>query len=275
MIGTTAQALALPLEPTPCPLCGQDDGEPVAVGSDFTLATSPDSFLALSCRACGLVYLNPAPVTAARARIYPEPYFSSSELAPEHRRAGRVAAQRALACCVGLPARARVLELGYGGRLHLEELRRSAPPGWSFEVVTPHRPLLEAARRHGVVAHAGVAGGLQRAVGYDAVLALHALEHSGAPLDELRAVRQLLGSGGRLVLVCHNSESAVGRRFQGRHWSGYDFPRHRALFGPRALRALAERSGFVIDRLEPVHYPPHLGPLRRQFSAGTGPCPGG
>ena len=254
MDAPAAGAPPLPLDPTTCPLCGHDDGEPAAVGRDFSFDTSPDSFLALECRACGLVYLNPAPAPAARTQIYPDAYFASDR-GPDQGRALRAAAGRALACCAGLPAAARVLELGYGAQLHLPEIRRSGASGWTGDVVTPHPALLDAARQAGLGALPGMVGGVHGAEPYDAVLALHALEHCAAPLEELRGLRPLLGRGGRVVIVCHNAESAVSRRFRGRHWAGYDFPRHRVLFGPRSLRALAERADFAVERVRPVRYP--------------------
>ena len=250
-----AEARTLQLEPTPCPVCGHDEGEPVAVGTDFAYATSPESFLALRCNACALVYLNPVPAPPARHRIYPAPYFRAAAERRDERRGAQAAARRALACAGSLPPTARLLELGYGARLHVDELRRLAPAGWTIEAITTHATLLHAAQAGSLVVHRGTAVGLasQGAV-YDAILALHALEHAEAPVEELRSLRPLLRPGGRVIVLCQNAESAVGRRFQGRHWAGYDFPRHRVLFGPRALRALAERAGFTVERLAGVPY---------------------
>src|SRR2546423_9933497 len=50
----------LVLVPSQCFLCEDDDADPVAVGQDFDLSSSPETFLAVRCRRCGLVYLNPA-----------------------------------------------------------------------------------------------------------------------------------------------------------------------------------------------------------------------
>ena len=49
----------LELVPAACCICGGTDGEPVAVGEDFEYRTSPDSFLAVRCPRCDLVYLDP------------------------------------------------------------------------------------------------------------------------------------------------------------------------------------------------------------------------
>ncbi|NJK53963.1 MAG: class I SAM-dependent methyltransferase, partial [Leptolyngbyaceae cyanobacterium SU_3_3] len=40
-----------------CCICEVEDAQPLAVGEDFEYRTSPDTFLAVQCRGCGLVYL--------------------------------------------------------------------------------------------------------------------------------------------------------------------------------------------------------------------------
>ena len=45
----------LRLEPARCCVCGHDDAMPLAVGEDFEYHSSPDQFLAMRCRDCGLV----------------------------------------------------------------------------------------------------------------------------------------------------------------------------------------------------------------------------
>ena len=62
--------------PALCTLCGVEDADPVAVGADFEYRTCPDEFLAVRCRRCGLVYLNPRPADAEARRIYPDDYHA-------------------------------------------------------------------------------------------------------------------------------------------------------------------------------------------------------
>jgi len=50
---------ALRLERTWCCLCETEDAAPVGVGEDFEYRTSDDTFLAMQCRTCSLIYLNP------------------------------------------------------------------------------------------------------------------------------------------------------------------------------------------------------------------------
>ena len=50
----------LEMESAACCICGGTDGEPIGVGEDFEYRSSTDSFLAVRCPHCTLVYLDPA-----------------------------------------------------------------------------------------------------------------------------------------------------------------------------------------------------------------------
>jgi SAM-dependent methyltransferase len=239
---------SLRLVPARCPLCGRDEGEPVAVGSDFEHHTSPDSFLLLACPACGVLYLNPRPVAAEWDRLYPPEYFAASTRASHQHTAADV--RRLLRSCGPLPMGARVLEVAYGPTSYLQKVRQAAPREWTLEAVTPHEPVARAARDAGFVAHHGRPDMLaDDGTGYDLVLLLHALEHCDAPLEELRSIRRRLRPAGRVLVTTPNPASASWRMFRGRHWAGYDFPRHRCLWGPAQLERLAAQAGFTVERL--------------------------
>jgi hypothetical protein len=47
----------------------------------------------------------------------------------------------------------------------------------------------------------------------------------------------------------------VARLFRGRHWAGYDFPRHLTLFEARVLRRMAVEAGFQVERIATVGSP--------------------
>ena len=55
------QSKPLTLTNQACCLCDVEDAEPLAVGEDFEYRTSPDTFVALRCRRCELIYLSPRP----------------------------------------------------------------------------------------------------------------------------------------------------------------------------------------------------------------------
>jgi SAM-dependent methyltransferase len=239
--------------PVQCPVCLLDEAEPVAVGEDFAHRVTEDSFLAVGCPGCGLVYLSPQPAFEEHARVYPPSYFSPARGDRAGRggaRRARAAARRAVRACGSLRPDARVLEVCYGATVHLDGLRASGPRTWVLEAVTPHETLARSARHSGFTVCQGYPHELEhRTADYDAVLLLYGLEHCPSPVEELESIGRLLRPGGMLLILTENADSTVGRLFRGRHWAGYDFPRHRALFGPRPLHRLAEATGFEVTRI--------------------------
>ena len=130
--GSNSVAAPQPLEPLRlvpalCALCGVEDVEPIAVGADFEYRTSSDEFLAVRCRRCKLVYLNPRPADSEAARIYPDSYhafqFRPAEYGLVYRVRRRLEARRLLYWCRGLPEDGRILDIGCGDGLHLGLLR--------------------------------------------------------------------------------------------------------------------------------------------------------
>jgi SAM-dependent methyltransferase len=245
---------SLRLVSVPCCLCERADAEPLAVGEDFEYRTSPDSFLAVRCRGCGLVYLDPRPADAEFRRIYPDHYhafaFSEERFGLIYKVRRRLEARRLLSVCGDLAPDARVLDVGCGDGFHLGLLREFGQPGWRLEGVDLDERAVRAARARGITVHHGSIESLDLPEGaYDLALAIQTIEHVGDPPGLLSAIRRVLRPGGRLLVVTDNTDSLDFRVFRRRHWGGYHFPRHWNLFNPRSMRALAARSGLEVERL--------------------------
>lgn len=245
-------ASGLHLVPAVCCLCGVEDADPVGVGEDFEYRTSPDTFLAVRCRRCGLVYLNPRPADDEAGRIYPDHYhafdFKPDEFGFVYRVRRRLEARRVLRWCRDLPAAARILDVGCGDGFHLRLLKDYGRSGWSLDGVDADGRAVEAARKAGLSVHRGTVEGLDLpASHYHLVLMIMTVEHLSNPVGVLRAVRRLLVPGGKVVIVTDNAGSPDFRLFGGRHWGGYHFPRHTHLFTKTTLRKLAEVTGFTAE----------------------------
>jgi SAM-dependent methyltransferase len=237
-----------------------DDAEPLAIGEDFEYRTSPDSFLAVRCRRCGLVYLNPRPDNSELDRIYPPDYhafnFSEGEFGFVYKVRRRLEARRLLDCCAGLDADARVLDIGCGDGFHLDLLREFGKPGWRLEGVDSSARAAEAAARRGLTVHRSFVQDCPvPPESVDLALMIATIEHVDRPPEVLAAVRRLLKPGGRVVIVTDNAASPDARLFQGRHWGGYHFPRHWNLFTAATLRALAAKAGLDVDSLGGITSP--------------------
>jgi SAM-dependent methyltransferase len=248
------------MEATRCCICATRDAEPVAVGEDFEYRSSPDTFLAVRCTHCGVVYLDPRPARRELPTIYPDHYhaftFSEDRFGLVHRVRSRLEARRLLRALGGLPADARVLDVGCGDGFHLDLLRTHGPPGWQLSGIDLDPRAVAAAEDRGLTVHRGTVETLDLpAASFHAALLIQTVEHVADPAAVLRAVRRLLVPGGRLLVVTDNTGSLDFALAKRRHWGGYHFPRHWNLFDERSLRLLADRAGFEVASLDTMVSP--------------------
>jgi SAM-dependent methyltransferase len=244
----------LQLEPVSCCMCGQSDAEPVAVGEDFEYHSSPETFLALYCKRCSLVYLSPRPTPDSLPCIYPANYhafnFSAEEFGLSFKVRSWLERRRLRDACRGLPATARILDVGCGDGFHLRLLRRLGPASWQLEGVDADSRAVDAARAAGLTVHPGdVRDADLQTSSYDLVLLIMTIEHLADPLGTLQRIRELLRPGGRLMVITDNTATVDFKFFGHRHWGGYHFPRHWNLFDSKSLRALFEKAGLEVEDL--------------------------
>jgi SAM-dependent methyltransferase len=250
----------LSLESVGCCICETDDATPIAVGEDFEYRTSEDTFLAMRCNNCGLVYLNPRPSLDELSRIYPQNYhafeFNEERFGFVYKVRRRLEARRMLSWCRDLGDDARIIDVGCGDGFHLRLLRDFGKPGWKLEGVDSDDRAVMAAVRDGLQVHQGTVEQLELPeASYDLALLIQTIEHVADPPAVLRAVRSLLKPGGTLVIVTDNTDSPDFRFFKGRHWGGYHFPRHWNLFNDESLRALAGKVEMEVDSLSTIVSP--------------------
>jgi SAM-dependent methyltransferase len=244
----------LSLVPVRCCICEIDDADPLAVGEDFEYRTSPDTFLAVRCRRCGLVYLNPRPDNRELDSIYPPDYhafeFSEGRYGLVYKVRRWLESRRLLSSCRGLGSGARILDIGCGDGFHLDLLREFGNPEWRLEGIDPSERAVEAAARRGLTVHRGIVQTVSLpADHFDLAFMIATIEHVDDPPGVLSAVRRLLKPGGRVVVVTDNAASPDARLFGDRHWGGYHFPRHWNLFTASTLGDLARKSGLEVESL--------------------------
>lgn len=253
-------AEALTLTHGPCCLCRVEDSEPTGIGEDFEYGTSRDTFLAVRCRGCGLVYLDPRPANETLDRIYPPTYhafaFSAEQFGLAYRVRRRLEARRLLACCEGLPDDARILDVGCGDGFHLGLLKEFGKPGWRLEGVDASARAVAAGRKAGLAIHEGTVQSCDLPRNsFHLVLLIATIEHVDDPVAVLAGVQRLLAPGGRVIIVTDNTATADFRIFGGRHWGGYHFPRHWNLFDRKTLAKLAAEAGLEVARIGTIVSP--------------------
>lgn len=237
-----------------CCLCEADTSEPVGTGEDFEYRTSPDTFTAVGCQKCGLVYLDPRPDLAEFSRIYPSNYhafeFSEQEFGLVYKIRRRLEAGRLLKWCRGLPADARIIDIGCGDGFHLELLRDFGEKGWTLEGVDADERAASMAKDKGLTVHCGILSDLDlKPASYDLAILIQTVEHVAEPATLLREIRSILRPGGRLCIVTDNTDSLDFSFSKARHWGGYHFPRHWNLFSPKTLRQLAKKTEMDVETL--------------------------
>lgn len=251
------------LEPAFCANCGIDDCTPVAVGSDFEYDTTAEEFLAVECRRCQLVYLNPRPDRESLALAYPDSYhafdFDAARFGVAYRVRRWLETRRLLKWCHGLGPTAKILDIGCGDGFHVELLKRHGQPGWTVDGVDADRRAALGAQQRGLSVRCGRVEDLNlEAASYDLILMIMTIEHVSDPLSCVQRAAELLRVGGRLVIVTDNTGSPDFRVFKNRHWGGYHFPRHLYLFNRHNLSALCAQAGLqaisVKTAVSPVNW---------------------
>ncbi len=144
---------------------------------------------------------------------------------------------------VYLPAseNGRLLDVGCGNGWLLIRMKSL---GWNAEGVDFDEETVKIARKNGLKVKLG---SLQEQHYpddfFDAITAVHLVEHLSEPLKFVEECKRILKPGGKLILITPNSRSFLHAVFKV-DWRGLEPPRHLQVFTPSSLEKLVNRSGF-------------------------------
>ena len=173
-----------------CCVCETDNAQPVGGGEDYEYRTSDDTFSAVRCHACGLVYLNPRPDVSEFETIYPPDYhafdFSERDFGVVYKIRSRLEAKRLLSWCAGLPNDARILDVGCGDGFHLNLLKQYGSKNWTLEGVDVDKRAARMAEKAGLKVHLGTIEEINLPPNsFDLAIMIQTIEHVAAPYDSL------------------------------------------------------------------------------------------
>ena len=264
--------------PRVCPLAER------ATPTDLIEGLAPAPWIVRRCRETGFVFLENPPgyeslkqdlawqVTSQResqqrARTEPLRYATSRWV--KHLRRNVIKRHKVADMALALAARAaaerhdttavHLVDVGCGWGellgLVMERMppalrRRCVPHG--IELSTELSRLSDAALRPygGHCEHASAVDGMARfaAASLDVIVLSSFLEHEIAPLPLLRHCHDALRQGG-VVLVKVPNHASWNRSLRGARWCGYRWPDHVNYFTPDTLRAMAEKAGLNVARM--------------------------
>ncbi len=143
----------------------------------------------------------------------------------------------------------RLIELGAGNGQFLERLKLCGWTGSLEAVELDASTAAAAARRTGfAVRTANLDEEVLPEVSYDAIVMRHVIEHLRRPAITLGMAYRGLRPNGVLFIGTPDARALSARVF-GRHWWGYEVPRHLVVFSSGALSSLLRDAGFeLLDR---------------------------
>lgn len=256
-----------------CPGCGADSSMPFADANIDLEALGSFAFASrkipeymhhalVVCRACDLLYANPAPDQKSLEAAYHDAAFDAWE---ESRYAGRTYGSFLPRITQAMPDKCGALDIGTGDGAFLEQLIQH---GFTEVVgVEPSAAPVQAAPPaiRSLIRHAPFRASDFAPESLRLVTCFMTIEHVYDPLTLCKDSLALLKPGGALFLVCHNRRSLLARAM-GTKSPIFDIE-HLQLFSPKSVRALLERAGFsrvqvhtVVNRY-PINYWARLFPL--------------
>ncbi len=218
----------------------------------------PGEWNTRKCERCGLLWIDPAPLTEDLHLAYQTYYthqnqstarLSFRELALRPIKSllcrttplyQQISAYNGLYLDDTEPG--RMLEIGCGNGTFL---LRAKSRGWNVQGLDFDPEAVRQARSRGIRVEVGELTQDRFAENsFDAIVMQHVVEHLSDPIEVLSVCRTILSPGGKLVIVTPNPDSLAHSMYQ-EHWRGLEPPRHLYMFTASALRTLAARSGFL------------------------------
>lgn len=230
---------------------------PGCAGEETSYAFEKNGFDLVSCRSCGTLYVNPAPVGAALESFYrdsPSAAYWARVFFPavaEARRGSifRPRVQRILEMLQrhGHTPR-RVIDVGAGSGILLEEFAALSPHS-ELRAVEPGKELAASCREKGVTTFEGFAEDAATVAEWaatgDLVTSFEVIEHVPAMDQFLDALAGLARPGG-IVLASGLCGDGFDIQLLGRHSNAVSPPHHLNFLSRKGVEALVRRRGLEL-----------------------------
>ena len=239
-------------ESVSCPICHSERTRFLFEGWDLQFGY-PDSAFVYQCRNCDHVFvagtLTSEQLTDMYTNYYPRGNFNVDDYEPYKEKKGFLYwldGEEGLAFR-HVPKNVRVLDIGCG---YCEALGYHKARGCEVYGVEADENARKIADRYGFNVHIGLFDPSQYEPEYfDYVTMNYVLEHVVDPLQTLQEVSRVLKPGGKYIASVPNP-TALARYTFGRYWSAWHLPFHRHFFSRRAVKILAEKTGYAVVSMQ-------------------------
>ena len=220
-----------------CILCGVDEHTEIGKKGEFTI---------VKCSRCGLVFALPRPDESQLIDFYHSLSSGLKTFSPAQSFIRRLKFRYMTSTIKRYFPRdkqIRLLELGCSqGQLldAVKEDKRIIATGIDLDTAA-----LERARNRGHNVFEGTLESLKFPAGsFDAIVAVHVIEHLHSPLNTLAEMNRILSPGGVLfsIVPC---VTHIKSRIAGIKWKYYTPPGHLWFFSPKTFSLLLQKTGFT------------------------------
>lgn len=234
------------MEHTNCAICNLDETRKLFNGFDYITG---DSFKIVSCKKCGLTYINPRPDNKEMEKYYPDNYYGKRR--PLLEKYTILSRMRKIEKEVQKRSDnnvKRILDIGCGRGLMLSEFKKK---GWEVFGTELSEYSCELARNNFNIEV--IKGDVELHEfpenSFDVITMWHVFEHLSNPGKTLEIIYSLLKKDGILIIEVPNFGSLQSILSRGR-WFHLDPPRHLYEYSSRTLSNLLLKKSYNIYKIK-------------------------
>jgi 2-polyprenyl-3-methyl-5-hydroxy-6-metoxy-1,4-benzoquinol methylase len=238
-----------------CPVCGSKQISPFLTLSDYFL--SGESFCIVQCDQCTFRFTNPRPDDNELGKYYESREYISHSNTKQglfsivYQSVRRHTIRSKYKLISTLSGGNSILDIGCATG---ELIHYFATHGWNVTGIEPNKSARNFARtQYGLKVEDENFLVDALAGSFDVVTMWHVLEHVPDINPRINEIKLVLKDSGTLLIAVPNPESPDAL-FYGKHWAGYDVPRHLHHFTKNAMYQLLHNHGLEVVREIPMKF---------------------
>lgn len=229
-----------------CDLCGSARSKKIILREDLNTDIKGE-FTLVQCLNCGLIYQDPRPSPSSFDEIYPAMYdqYAHKNLDTSNVRLSvNFGIRKRINRIKKYKKAGNLCDIGCATGDFLEGLK--IDNDWTLFGVEPSVKAFEYLQSQGFISYNGFFSSISFPnVKFDVITMWNVIEHLQSPLSTLLEIKKSLSPNGVLVFTTPNFDS-FDRHIFGKHWVGYELPRHFYVFSIKTIKSLLQNAGFEL-----------------------------